>query len=147
MTDRAGALVVRKTIAATPERLFVAWTEPDALRQWWGPDGVTCIDPQVDLRVGGRYRIGNRLPDGSLLWIVGEFEAVEPPHRLVYTWRLESVAERVERVTVRFERREAGTEVVVTHARIATEAERDRHRHGWEGCLAGLARHAISSPG
>ena len=144
MTDPSQTLVVQKTIAATPEWLFAAWTEPEALRQWWGPDGVTCIDPQVDLRVGGRYRIGNRFPDGSVLWIVGEFESVEPPHRLVFTWRLEGSSESAERVTVRFEERGTGTEVTVTHALIGTEALRDQHRHGWEGCLAGLARHAES---
>jgi uncharacterized protein YndB with AHSA1/START domain len=137
-------LVVQKTIAATPERLFAAWTEPDALRQWWGPDGVTCIDPQVDLRVGGRYRIGNRLRDGSILWIVGEFEAVEPPNQLVYTWRLEGGPESTERVTVRFEQRGAGTEVIVTHALIVTGTLRDQHRLGWQGCLAGLARYTGS---
>lgn len=145
MTDPSRTLVVQKTIAASPERLFAAWTEPDALRRWWGPDGVTCIDPQVDLRVGGRYRIGNRLADGSILWIVGEFEAVEPPHRLVYTWRLEGGSERFERVTVCFEGRGLGTEVIVTHALIDSETLRDQHRHGWEGCLAGLARHAAST--
>lgn len=145
MTDPSRTLVVRKTIAATPERLFAAWTEPAALRQWWGPEGVTCIDPQVDLRVGGRYRIGNRLSDGSILWIIGEFEAVEPPHRLVYTWHLESGAESTERVTVRFEGHGSVTEVIVTHALIATEMLRDQHRHGWEGCLDGLARYAAST--
>jgi len=144
MTERPGTLVVQKTIAATPERLFAAWTEPDALRQWWGPDGVTCVDPQVDLRVGGRYRIGNRLPDGSILWIVGEFEAVEPPNRLVYTWRLEGGSESAERVTVCFEGRGTATEVIVSHALIATETLRDQHRQGWEGCLASLARHAAA---
>lgn len=146
MTERPGTLVVQKTIAATPERLFAAWTEPEELRRWWGPDGVRCIDPEVDLRVGGRYRIGNQLPDGSILWIVGEFEAVERPHRLIYTWRLEGGPESAERVTVRFEGRGSATEVIVTHARIRTEALRDQHRHGWEGCLAGLARYSGSRP-
>lgn len=139
-------LVVQKTIAATPERLFAAWTEPTELRHWWGPEGVTCVDPQVDLRVGGRYRIGNRLPDGSILWIVGEFEVVERPHRLIYTWRLEGGPERIERVTVRFEERGTATDVIVTHTGIATEALRDQHKHGWVGCLDGLARYSDSPP-
>jgi uncharacterized protein YndB with AHSA1/START domain len=140
MTDRPGTLVVQKTIAATPERLFAAWTEPEELRRWWGPDGVTCIDPHVDLRVGGRYRIGNRLPDGSILWIVGEFEVIERPHRLTYTWRLEGSDAGTERVTVRFEGWGTATDVIVTHSSIATETLRDQHEHGWVGCLDGLAR-------
>jgi uncharacterized protein YndB with AHSA1/START domain len=132
-------LVVRKTIHATPERLFKAWTDPAQLLEWWGPEGVACVDPEVDLRVGGRYRIGNRLPDGKMLWIAGEFEAVDPPHQLRYTWRLEGTTGAFERVTVRFEPRGSATEVVITHEHIANEALRDQHAYGWRGCLDGLA--------
>jgi uncharacterized protein YndB with AHSA1/START domain len=138
-------LIVRKTIAATPERLFAAWTEPAQLRKWWGPEGVECIDPEVDLRVGGSYRIGNRLPDGKVLWIAGEFEVIEPPRRLTYTWRLEGMSESEERVTVRFEARGDVTEVIVTHERISSEALRDQHQHGWQGCLDGLAGYLAPS--
>jgi uncharacterized protein YndB with AHSA1/START domain len=56
---------------------------------WWGPSAaVSCASAEIDLRVGGRYRIANRFPDGRLLWIVGEFEVVEPPSRLVFSWRV-----------------------------------------------------------
>jgi uncharacterized protein YndB with AHSA1/START domain len=134
-------LVVRRTIPATPERLFAAWTESEQLRKWWGPEGVECIDPQIDLRVGGTFRIGNRFSDGRVLWIAGEFEVIEPPRRLTYTWRLEGISDTAERVTVRFEKRGETTEVTVTHERIANETLRDQHQHGWEGCLDGLAEY------
>lgn len=136
-------LVVRRTIRASPERLFDAWTRPEQLVEWWGPRGVACIAPSVDLRVGGRYRIGNRMPDGSEIWIVGVFEAVERPHRLTYTWRLEGHAGDDERVTVRFESHGTDTEVSVTHERIANEASRDQHALGWRDCLDGLARFIV----
>ena len=132
-------LVVRRTIQATPERLFAAWTEPEQLRAWWGPEGVVCIAADVDLRPGGRYRIGNQLPDQRVLWIVGEFERVEPPRRLVYTWRVEGLSEIEERVTVQFASQGAATEVIVTHERIPSREIRDQHEQGWEGCLSGLA--------
>jgi glutathione S-transferase len=138
-------LVVRRTIQATPERLFDAWTKPEQLVEWWGPDGVACIAPSVDLRVGGRYRIGNRMPDGSEIWIIGEFETIERPHLLAYTWCLEGNAGDVERVTVRFESQDEGTEVIVTHERVANETLRDQHRQGWHGCLEGLARYIVRS--
>jgi uncharacterized protein YndB with AHSA1/START domain len=128
-------LVVRRTIQATADRLFSAWTEPNQLRHWWGPPGVICIDPAVDLRVGGRYRLGNQFPDGQVVWIGGEFEIVERPIRLTYTWQIEGSGDPIERVTVRFEPRGAATEVVVTHDRIADEARRRRHEQGWVGCL------------
>ncbi|PYX99451.1 MAG: hypothetical protein DMG64_19400 [Acidobacteria bacterium] len=138
-------LVVRKTIAATPERLFAAWTKPEHLKQWWGPQGVICIGAAVDLRVGGRYRIGNRLPDGKEVWITGEYRVVEPPTRLVYTWQIESTPQAPEIVTVSFERREKGTEVIVIHEHIPDASTRSQHEHGWQGCLAGLAKHVVRS--
>src|SRR5947207_13105787 len=98
-------LVVRKTIAATPERLFAAWTKPEQLKQWWGPQGVICIAAAVDLRVGGRYRIGNRLPDGRGVWITGEYRVVEPATRLVYSWHSDSTTQVPVIVTVAFQRR------------------------------------------
>lgn len=134
-------LVVRQLIQASPEALFAAWTEPHQLIKWWGPEGVACTDAQIDLRVGGAYRIANLLPDGSLIWITGIFELVDPPHRLRFSWRIESQQAEPEQVTVSFERRDAATEVIVTHEKIATQPTRESHAHGWVGCLAGLVRY------
>ena len=134
------ALVLRRVIRATPERLFEAWTEPSQLQSWWGPDGVTCEGAEVDLRVGGRYRIDNLFPDGRVVVLMGEFEVIERPNRLTYTWRVDGSSGDSERVTVRFEPRDGATEVIVTHERIPDETVREQHRRGWEGCLEGLVR-------
>jgi uncharacterized protein YndB with AHSA1/START domain len=135
------SLVVRRRIDASPERLFEAWTTPSLLLSWWGPAGVRCTRAEVDLRVGGRYRLGNALPDGREVFIVGEFLQVEPPTLLVYTWWLEADAldaAPAERVSVRFEARGSATEVVVVHERIAEESTKRGHTEGWLGCLDAL---------
>jgi uncharacterized protein YndB with AHSA1/START domain len=138
----AATLVVRRRIAASAVELFAAWTQPELLRRWWGPPGAVCTAAEVDLRVGGRYRIANRFGDGTLLWITGVFEHIEPPERLVYTWSLESRAVQAERVSVRFAPLPDGaTEVIVTHERIVEESARSGHERGWVGCLEGLARY------
>ena len=135
------SLLVRRVVRGAPADVFRAWTEPDQIRAWWGPAGVTCQDCAVDLRVGGAYRIANRMPDNSVLWISGEFLRIEPPDLIEYTWhrgdRLPTGS--TERVTVRFVAREEGTEVVVVHSRIATPADYTSHDLGWRGCLDGLA--------
>jgi uncharacterized protein YndB with AHSA1/START domain len=141
------SLIVRRTIRALPERVFAAWTEASQVAKWWGPRNVRCAGAEIDLRAGGRYRIGNELPDGKLLWICGEFERVTPPRELVYTWRIEPGPETSERVTVRFEPREAATEVIVIHERIGDEATRAGHEAGWEGCLDGLVEHLAGTRG
>src|ERR1700732_2499428 len=141
--EKLGAtLVVRRRIHATPEKLFAAWTEPEHLVHWWGPEGVACPAADIDLRIGGAYRIANRFPDGTVVWIAGIFELLEPPRRLIYTWKLESQQALAERVTVCFERLDAATEVTVTHERIADEAARPSHERGWAGCLDSLVRYA-----
>lgn len=134
-------LLVRRTIKAPAARVYDAWTRPEHLLRWWGPRPVTCFEAHVDLRVGGEYRIGNRLPDGAALWIVGRFEVVEPRRRLVYSWRVEgkdSPLLEASRVTVRFEPRGEGTEVIVVHELIDTPVTRDEHEQGWKGCLENL---------
>ncbi len=134
-------LTIRRVIAAPRDRVFAAWTTPDLLRQWWGPAGVQCVAAEIDLRTDGTYRIGNQLPDGEVVWISGEFELVDRPHRLVFSWRLGD--EPVSRVSVTFAAvTPETTEVVVHHQRIHTPAARDGHEQGWLGCLDGLVRWA-----
>jgi glutathione S-transferase len=141
-------LVVRRTIKAPAARVFDAWTQPEQLRRWWGPRPVTCSAAELDVRVGGAYRIANQLPNGSVLWISGTFEVVERPHRLVYTWEVEreasSFPER-SRVLVRFEPHAVGTEVIVVHERIDSEETRADHEKGWSGCLENLDAHFTSA--
>jgi uncharacterized protein YndB with AHSA1/START domain len=137
MTEDA-TLTVRRVIAAPPARLFEAWTQPALLRAWWGPRDVRCIAAEVDLRVGGAYRLGNQLPDGRVVWITGAFESIERPNKLVYSWQIGD--EPVSRVTVQFALFDRDrTEVTVSHERIASAAVRDDHARGWDGCLEGLA--------
>ncbi|HTJ41573.1 MAG TPA: SRPBCC domain-containing protein [Kofleriaceae bacterium] len=130
-------LVVRRTIRASVERVFAAWTEPAHLVRWWGPRPVVCAGAEIDLRVGGAYAIGNRFPDGSELWIRGEFVRIDRPRELVYTWRVGDAAAS-ERVTVRFEAKDGATEVVIVHEDIASDRARAEHERGWLGCLDGL---------
>ena len=146
MNDSHITLVVRRTIRATAEKLFAAWTEPAQLKKWWGPRPVTCLDAEVDLRIGGSYRIANQMPDGTVLWIVGEFEMVDRPHKLVYSWRAGPGSPDSERVTVQFQPQGDATEVIVTHERIPNATMRNLHQAGWDGCLDGLASYLSPEP-
>ena len=141
------ALIVRRKVRAPVERVFAAWTEPEQLKRWWGPTSVECPEAAVDLRVGGAFRIANRFPDGQVVWISGEFELIEPPVKLIYTWRLGAPGAEAERVTVNFERDGASTMVVLIHTRIASPEARRRHEEGWHGCLDGLVEVLEARPG
>lgn len=146
-TDGTLELIIRRTIAATPEFLFAAWTEPERLRAWWGPAGVVCEAAEVDLRVGEQYRIANRMLDGAMVWIAGRFEQIDPPRELIYSWGMGAPDAARERVTVRFEARARATEVIVLHERLADEPSRAMHSHGWAGCLDGLTKYSEHAAG
>ena len=148
MNDRTPellTLIVRRSIRATAEKLFDAWTLPEQLKLWWGPGPVVCTAAEVDLKVGGRYRIANQFPDGKVLWISGEFEVIERPKRLIYSWRIGAESGPAERVIVQFEPSGSSTEVIVTHERITAAAVRDLHQQGWDGCLLKLAKFSDSA--
>jgi uncharacterized protein YndB with AHSA1/START domain len=136
------SLVVRRFIAAPQDAVFAAWTEPAHLLKWWGPRGVTLAAAEIDLRVGGRYRLANQYEDGSVLWITGVFEVIDRPRRITYTWAHEPADDSTNettRVTVRFVHRDQGTEVIVAHHGIRSARSRRSHRAGWAECLDGLA--------
>ena len=135
-------LHLRRTFHAPREKVFRAWTDPEELKKWWGPEGYATPSAEVDLRVGGKYRLGMRkLPDGEIFYLSGIYREVRPPERLVYTWRWEAQPEHGETlVTVEFREVGDSTEVVLTHERFPTEKARDDHNRGWSGCLDRLPK-------
>ena len=123
------------------EQAFRAWTDPSLLGQWFKPLGGSSAGVEMDLRVGGHYRWGMKLP-GHTYWAVGEFVEVDPPKRLVFTFGWEHAIVKLTDtlVTVLFEDRGQQTEVVLTHERLARRTMRALHGWGWRGLLKDLAR-------
>ena len=134
-------LRLTRVFAAPRERVFRAWTDPEALKRWSGPGDLVAPLAEVDLRVGGRYRIHMRAPDGTVHKVTGLYQVVEQPGRLVYTWFWETWPEIGETlVTVEFRDRGNETEVALTHERFPNDEVRDSHEKGWTGALEKLAR-------
>jgi len=129
-------LRLTRTFPASPEKVFRAWTDPEALKRWAPPFDRTAPVAEVDLRPGGRYRIHMRAPDGSVEIVTGLYQTVDPPHRLVYTWFWETKPEMGETlVTVEFAADAGATRVTLTHERFPNSEVRDRHELGWGGCF------------
>jgi uncharacterized protein YndB with AHSA1/START domain len=74
-------------IAAPPERVFQAITDPTQPPQWWGQQGVYRLsEHHGDVRVGGKWSSIGVGADGTSFRVDGEYLEVDPPRRLVYTW-------------------------------------------------------------
>lgn len=144
-TQTETSLRVARVIPAEPQAVFRAWTEPEQLKRWSSPDGVTVADVQVDLKVGGRYRIRMKTAEGKTHTAIGEYREIEPPHRLVYSWdwEEESIGETL--VTVEFRDQGGSTEVVLTHERFPNAEAKSGHEDGWTSCLDRLERLLASS--
>jgi uncharacterized protein YndB with AHSA1/START domain len=78
-------LVITRIFHAPRELVFMAWTDPEHLKQWWGPKDFTNPICELDLRPGGAIRIHMRAPDGTLYPMMGVFHEIVTPERLVFT--------------------------------------------------------------
>src|SRR5580693_4900052 len=83
------ALDIHRVLRASPARVFRAWTEPAELRRWFGAaQGYTTPIAEVELRVGGRFRIGMQAPNTTAVSVAtGVYEEIVAASRLVKTWR------------------------------------------------------------
>lgn len=140
--QRGFALDLRCALDASRERIFNALTEPAELVKWWGPSGFTTPEIEVNLNVGGSYRFGMQPPYGQLFHLVGEFLEIEPPSRLVYTFRWEEPDPDDRETVVRLSLEPAPidiTELSLSQGRFATEARLALHRAGWTDSLGRLS--------
>jgi len=141
VNDQPDGLVLELVLVlrASRERIFRALTEPAGLARWWGPTGFITTGIELDLRVGGGYRIGMQPPSGELFYLEGEFLEIDPPRRLVYTFRWED-PDPDDRETVVTLSLAAGDATVVSlrQGDFATEARLELHRNGWTESFAKL---------
>ena len=136
-TQTATTLEIRRVVPAPRQRVFDAGTQAKELDRWSAPPPMTA-GAEIDLRVGGRYRITMQGPDGVERRVSGVYRVVDPPSKLVYTWKWEESPMPDSTVTVEFHDRGKSTEVVLRHDGLIDPDSRARHEHGWNGCLNNL---------
>lgn len=136
-------LRISRVIQAKRERVYDAWTRPELIQQWFGPENISVATASNDLRVGGAYRIemkGLTADDVGGPVAAGIYKKIVPNELLCFTWHADWQPSEETLVTVTFKDAEGGTEVTVTHERFATVESRSKHEHGWAGSLEKLAQ-------
>ena len=134
-------LILKRTIAAPRVKVFDAWTNPALLTQWFFPtDEHVSPLVEVDLRVGGKYRmVMKHVSKGIVHVATGFYREIHPPSRLVFSWSWEGEQPPAETlVTVELHDLGASTEVVLKHESFQTKESRDQHEMGWTGKLGHL---------
>ena len=135
--DTAQVLRLTKTIAASPEEVFAAWTQREHMTQWCCPDPTAEVDVAVDLRVGGSFTIVMKA-EGGPFTAQGVYKEIEAPRRVVYTWDWVEEDHRMgveTLVTVDFVPVDGGTEVRLVHDGFPNSEAKDAHGEGWPACL------------
>jgi uncharacterized protein YndB with AHSA1/START domain len=126
---------------APRETVFEAWTSPEHLTSWWGPGEFKTTVAEVDLRAGGSYKLVIEARGAPRMELHGVFHEVDPPSRLVYTWKWVSgwpdPSDML--VTVEFIAHGAETELILTQTGFAGDGGSGPYDAGWNSGLDKLA--------
>jgi uncharacterized protein YndB with AHSA1/START domain len=117
-------IVSERIFDAPRERVYAAFTDPQAIPRWWGPRRMTTVVEEMDVRVGGRWRFVSSDPDGSEYAFQGVYREIVANERIVQTFEWEGMPGHVIVETVEFEDRGGRTRVRTTSL-FHTTAERD----------------------
>jgi uncharacterized protein YndB with AHSA1/START domain len=129
------SLTLKRRLNALPAKVYGAWTDSARISHWFGPENAEILRAETDVRVGGRFRIVFRGPDGEEHDVGGVYREVVPNEKLVFTWAWRTTPERESLVTVALKRDGDGTLLTLMHEQFFDEAARDRHVRGWNETL------------
>jgi len=133
------SLTLKRRFSASPEKIYAAWADPQKLVQWFGPGSVEegSVRADLDLRVGGRYRISFKAK-GTYNEVGGVYREVVPNQRLVFSWAWHSTPERESLVTISIQPEGSDTLLTFRHEQFADVTARDNHERGWTEFLGKL---------
>ena len=131
-------LVIERVFDAPLEVVFDAWSKPEHLTQWFGPDRFTVPQVNVDFRIGGSYRLCMRSPEGEDHWVWGEYRDIKPSENLVFSWNREDSEGNIWNSTVvylTFADEGGKTRFLLRQTLFPTVEDRNDHSIGWGQCL------------
>jgi uncharacterized protein YndB with AHSA1/START domain len=134
-------LTITRDFKAPRERVWRAWTQPDAIIQWHGPKFYPAVEVAADVRVGGAWRACLKSDDVEdvVLWQSGKYLVVTPPERLEFTFAWETPDHEdgpgvQTHVTVRLEELANGdTRMHFSQTGFLSEKSAINHSVGWNG--------------
>ncbi|MQM26455.1 SRPBCC family protein [Glycomyces albidus] len=86
-TPAERGFAIARELDAPIEEAWRAWTDPESIKRWWGPDGWTAPVAEVDFREGGTTLVGMQGPQGPVLYNTWTYRRIEEPHRIEFDSR------------------------------------------------------------
>ncbi len=123
---------LHRVFKTTPERLYKAFLDPDAMAKWTPPHGFTGKVHKMDARVGGSYRMSfTNLTTGSGHTFGGEYLELVPNQRIVHTDRFESGLEGTMKVSIDIRKVMVGCELTVVQEGVPDAIPAEMCYLGW----------------
>ena len=103
-------LTITRVFDAPARLVFAAWSKPEHIKRWFGPETYPVTQAEMDFRVGGKWRFAMTGPDGKLQpYFGGEYLEIMPERRIVFTDAFEAPDSPVMTMTVTFEEKDGKT--------------------------------------
>jgi len=138
--------VILETLLPTPvSRVYRAWTDPDDIVHWFGARPDHASTAEIDLRIGGTWRIRFRPGASEPGWLEGTYTEIVTNQRLAFTWthvqQIENGGRQVSpesKVEIDFEDEKGATRLKLRHEGVSTESARANVGNGWVSTLGNL---------
>lgn len=134
-------LVLERTFAHPPEKVFAFVTRTEHLLRWWGPEGTEVGEHRLDLSRPGPWSSTLVNTEGGLHKMSGVVIAVDPPHSVEFTWGwhdAEDVRGHESRVRFEIEPDGGGSRFRLIHSELPDEESAANHNRGWSSSLKKL---------
>jgi uncharacterized protein YndB with AHSA1/START domain len=139
MKTDAKTLQVKKSFTASPERVFDAWINPETAKKFlFATSDGEIVRCEIDARVGGKFVITRRDGQGDTEH-VGEYEVVDRPRRLLFTFGVPRYSPEMTRVSLDFLPTESGCDLTLTHEGVLSEWA-EKSKEGWTMILGNLEK-------
>lgn len=139
-------LSIERIFDAPVELVYQAWTDPELMKQWWGPKSFTCPTAQLDVKVGGRYLLAMKNPGWGIIWSGGRYEVVVPNEKIVLTdhfadkdgnqvnptvFGMDKLFPKELRIEIDFEDLEGKTKMTLNHYGLGKSKVKQQTNTGW----------------
>ena len=78
-------IVINRVLNLPIDKVWNAWSDPEEIKKWWGPENYTCPSSEIDFRVGGKYLHCMRSSAGEEFWGTGVYKEIIPGKKQVFT--------------------------------------------------------------
>jgi uncharacterized protein YndB with AHSA1/START domain len=135
-------VILERLLAGSPRQVFKAWTDPEQLVRWFGPEGFVTSDVTAEMHVGGRWGNTMTSPEGKRYVSSGEIRELVPSERLVIfdEGKGEPMLGHATKITVSFEPFGSGTTMRLVHGVFKSVEMRDECVRGWASTFNRLER-------